>query len=284
LQVAWNEVIQPVSPALSPVTAPAVIRPLSKAEQARQQRRSQRLRRYEQVLAWHQGGATQEEIAQPLSIDGKTIRRYLRTGAFPEMAARRRATGVDRWMPYREQRWAEGCHNAAPLWREIQEQGFRGCQTTIRQWIARLRGSSLPVHQTSGSLRGQVPPSPRQTTWLFLDKDGPRSPEQQAYCEVLWHRSPDFARVTGLARQFQELCLRRSEESWESWWAAAQQTGLRSFALGVERDRAAIEATLRLPWSHGPVEGQVHRLKLLKRQAYGRASFDLLKQRVLQAA
>jgi transposase len=284
LQAAWHEVIQPVPPTTSPLTTLAVVRPLSKAEQVRQQRRSQRLRRYEQVLALHQSGATQEAIAQQLQIDTKTIRRYLRAGAFPEMAARRRSTGVDRWMPYLEQRWAEGCHNAAQLWREIQQQGFQGCQTTIRQWMARLREPSLPGQQRNDSLRRQVPPSPRQTTWLLLHQDGSRSPEQQAYGEVLLRRSPALAQVAELAHRFLELCRRRSEEPLESWLAAAQQTELRSFALGIERDRAAIEATLRLPWSNGPVEGQVHRLKLRKRQSYGRAHFDLLKQQVLQAA
>jgi transposase len=284
LQAAWEEVAQPMPPIASPVSTLLAVRPPNKAEQVRQQRRSRRLRRYEQVMALRQGGATQEEIAQQLQMDTKTIRRYLRAGAFPEMATRRRATGVDRWLPYLEQRWAEGCHNAAQLWREIREQGFRGCQTTIRQWMARLRGPALPGRRRKDSLRRQVPPSPRQTTWLLLHKDSPRSPEQQPYGEALLRRSPDLARITELAHRFLELCLRRSEESLESWLTAAQQTGLRSFALGVERDRAAIEATFRLPWSNGPVEGQIHRLKLIKRQGYGRANFDLLKQRVLPAA
>jgi transposase len=217
-------------------------------------------------------------------MDTKTIRRYLRTGAFPEMAKRRRSTGVDRWLPYLEQRWTEGCHNAAQLWREIQAQGFRGCQTTIRQWRARLRGPSWAGTERKDSLRRQVPPSPRQTTWLRLDKDGPRSPEQLAYGEVLLRRSPALAQAAELAHRFLELCRQHSEESLESWLIAAQQTELRSFALGIERDRAAIEATLRLPWSNGPVEGHVHRLKLRKRQGYGRANFDLLRRQILQTA
>jgi transposase len=217
-------------------------------------------------------------------MDTKTIRRYLRTGAFPEMATRRRHTGVDRWMPYLEQRWAEGCHNAAQLWREIKEQGFRGCQTTIRQWMARLRGPALSSQNKKDSLRRQVPPSPRQTTWLLLHPDRPRSPEQQSYCQFLLRHSPDLARVVDLAQRFLEFCRHRSQEGLESWLAAAQQTGLRPFAIGIERDQPAVEAAFRLPWSNGPVEGQVHRLKLRKRQGYGRAKFDLLKQQVLQAA
>ena len=281
LRAAWNEATPPLDPSVETLPVPPR---LNKAELMRQQRRSDRLHRYEQVLSLHQSGATQEQIAQQLQIDPKTIRRYLRAGAFPEMAHRRRHTGVDRWMPYLEQRWAAGCHNAAQLWREIKEQGFRGCQTTIRQWMARLRGPALPTGRASISLRQQVPPSPRQTTWLLLYPDGKRSADQQAYCEALLGRSADLACVTKLAHQFLELCRRHSQESLEEWLAAAKQTGLRSFALGLERDRTAVKATLRLPWSNGPVEGHIHRLKLRKRQGYGRASFDLLKQQVLQAA
>ena len=129
-----------------------------------------------------------------------------------------------------------------------------------------------------------MPPSPRQTTWLLLYPDSPRSSEQQSYSEFLLHHFPDLAHVVELAQWFLDLCRHRSQELLASWLAAAKQTGLRSFALGVERDQPAVEAAFRLPWSNGPVEGQIHRLKLIKRQAYGRAGFDLLKQRVLQAA
>ena len=187
-------------------------------------------------------------------------------------------------MPYLEQRWAEGCRNAAQLWREIKEQGFRGCQTTIRQWIARLRGPALLGCRSNHSLRQQVSPSPRQTTWLLLYPDRLRSPEQQSYCELLLRRSPDLARVVDLAQRFLEFSRDRSQEGLVSWLASAKNTGLRSFAVGIERDQSAVEAAFRLPWSNGPVEGQVHRLKLRKRQGYGRANFDLLKQQVLQAA
>jgi transposase len=281
LRTAWNEVTPPPAPSVEALPVPP--RP-NKAELMRQQRRRDRLHRYEQVLSLHQSGATQKQSAQQLAIDTQTIRRYLRTDTFPEMATRQRHTGVDRWMPYLEQRWAEGCRNAAPLWREIKEQGFRGGQTTIRQWMARLREPALPGGQSNDSLRQQVPPSPRQTTWRLLYPDRPRSPEQQSYCEFLLRYAPDLARVVDLAQRFLDLCHYRSQEGLESCLAAAKQTRWRSFAWGLERDQSAVEAAFRLPWSNGPVEGQVHRLKLLKRQGYGRAQFDLLKQRVLQAA
>lgn len=72
-----------------------------------------------------------------------------------------------------------------------------------------------------------------------------------------------------------------------SWLASAQGSSvreLRQFAQGIERDRAAAEAALSREESNGPVEGQIHRLKLIKRMMYGRAGFPLLRQRVLHAA
>jgi len=67
------------------------------------------------------------------------------------------------------------------------------------------------------------------------------------------------------------------------WMRSSRGRELQSFAVGLERDGAAVRAVLRLPYSNGQVEGQVKRLKLIKRMAYGRANFDLLRQRILAA-
>jgi transposase len=75
----------------------------------------------------------------------------------------------------------------------------------------------------------------------------------------------------------------KDTEAWESWLQSAQPTPLGSFAQHLRKDEAAVLAALRLPWSNGQVEGHVHRLKLIKRQMYGRAKFDLLRLRVLSA-
>jgi transposase len=66
--------------------------------------------------------------------------------------------------------------------------------------------------------------------------------------------------------------------------AACPVLEIRTFAAGVRRDEAAVAAALAHPWSSGQVEGQVSRLKLVKRQMYGRAKFDLLRRRVLLAS
>jgi transposase len=73
------------------------------------------------------------------------------------------------------------------------------------------------------------------------------------------------------------------EDRLDSWLDAATASGLASFARGLRQDLAAVRAALVLPWSTSPVEGQINRLKTIKRQMYGRAGFDLLRRRVLTA-
>lgn len=76
----------------------------------------------------------------------------------------------------------------------------------------------------------------------------------------------------------------RNASALSPWLKDATESGvpeLRTFATGIKRDQVAVLAALTYPWSQGQVEGQVHRLKLLKRQSYGRAGFDLLRHRVL---
>ena len=91
-----------------------------------------------------------------------------------------------------------------------------------------------------------------------------------------------MAALARTARQFFEI-IRTRDAAWPGWLEEAQNSPLASFARRLKRDQAAVEAALRLPWSNGMVEG-VHRLKLLKRQMYGRAGFDQLRLRVLQPA
>ena len=88
-----------------------------------------------------------------------------------------------------------------------------------------------------------------------------------------------------LAREFREIIRQRQSDRLEAWAGRAQQAGapreLANFAQGLKADWAAVQAALTMPWSNGQVEGQVNRLKTIKRQMYGRAGFDLLRQRVL---
>ena len=99
----------------------------------------------------------------------------------------------------------------------------------------------------------------------------------------LYRQMPELAANAQAAREFFRIVRKRDIAAWPRWLEQARYTALAGFALSVQRDEAAVMAALRLPWSNGPVESHVHRLKMLKRQMYGRAGFDLLRLRVLYA-
>ena len=87
-----------------------------------------------------------------------------------------------------------------------------------------------------------------------------------------------------LLQDFRALVAARAAALLDPWLTRAQASGLGPFAslaAGIRADRAAVDAALRLPWSNGPVEGHVYRVKLIKRQGYGRAKLDLLRARML---
>jgi transposase len=109
-------------------------------------------------------------------------------------------------------------------------------------------------------------------------------PQRHRYLRALYRTSPELQALGQTARGFFEIIRKHDAAAWPGWLGAAMHSPLASFARRLERDSGAVDAALRLPWSNGMVEGQIHRLKLIKRQMYGRASFDLLKLRVLHSA
>ena len=110
------------------------------------------------------------------------------------------------------------------------------------------------------------------------------TPAQQEFTRTLCGLSPEIATTAELAQQFYRMMRERNEAAWLSWRKAARQSPLARFALELQRDEAAVRAALTFPWSTGPVEGHINRLKLIKRHMYGRANLDLLRIRVLHTA
>jgi len=128
------------------------------------------------------------------------------------------------------------------------------------------------------------PLTPRKATWLVLSRLDPLQAEELLLIDRMRAVHPDIELAIDLAQSFATLVRQHLEESFDPWLERANTSSLpsfRRFAAGIRRDYAAVRAALSLPWSNGQVEGQVNRLKVIKRDMYGRAKFDLLRLRVL---
>ena len=269
--------------------------------------RAQRQARHEEVQRRYAAGEALLAIARAMKLARGTVRKYARASDVPEPATcRPRFSIIDPYLPYLQVRLAEGCADAAALWREVRAQGYSGTATQVRRWLSERR--TEPAKTAPHRWRGQMlpPPDPatspsplppaRQLSWLLVQPSLSLTPIDAAVVARV-EQDTDAATVAKLARAFTarvRACNAKSQISadtaqadLEVWLAEAAASGVRAmetFAAGLKSDVAAIIAALTMPWSNGQTEGQVNRLKLIKRQMFGHASFDLLRRRVLLAA
>jgi transposase len=272
-------------------------RPPTRVQVQRQARRERRLARYRQVMALNDQGYSQRQIADALGIGRHQVRLVLRADGFPEQStASPRWSALRRYESYLRERWVAGCDNAMQLWRELRDDGYPGSASHVRQFVARWRKQpSRPGRKGPRPVAVQTaapPPtvhiySPRQTTWHLLHDQADLTAKERAYIAHLLEASPTIARLQVLALAFRELVHQHDLAAFATWLEEVDQADiaeLTGFANGVRADRAAVEAGITLPWSQGQTEGQVNRLKTLKRAMYGRGKLDLLKLRLLRAA
>jgi transposase len=254
----------------------------SRMDAISQAKRGRRLGRYESVMELVRQGVSQCEISRRLRVGRKTVRRWTRAGSFPERAGVIRRSSLDGFVDFMKHRYDQGCHNAAQLWCELRQQGFHGSKGVVRKWVHHLRaGPGSPRHsQRLAPAHLKITGSPRQTMWFFLQQPA----HANDYLQELSRRSPELAAFALVAREFARIIRERDAQAWPEWLRSANTTALARFAASLCNDEAAVLAAMNLPWSNGQVEGQVHRLKLIKRQMYGRAKFDLLRLRVVQTA
>ncbi len=241
--------------------------------------------RFAEVKALQQQGWSQRAIARQLHLGRPTVHRYWAMQTLPNrgwISAFATSKTTPFW-PYLLQRWNEGCHSGRQLFAELQQQGFTGSYCSLWRAMRRLPDRA-PVSKVKPPASSPV--SPRQGAWLLLRPPEALKPEQKITQAALCEISNTIAQAHSLAQTFARMLRQRKEELLDPWLADAEASvvaEIRHFALHLKRDYQAVKAALRLPWSNGPVEGHIHRLKLIKRQMYGRAHFALLRKRVLYA-
>jgi transposase len=281
------------------IPVPAPLRPPTVQEKAAQ-RRARRLARYEQVWALHRQGWPVAEIVRQVGVSPGTVYHYLRTPPFPEYKkpSRKPRSVLNPYTAYLVQRWNGGCRDTRRLFEEIHQQGYPGSYATVARYTQRLGlAQGLPPRQRSAPRQGRrrtplpavaepktKPLTARGAVWLVLRRETKRDEDDTEQLVQLQQQHEELAAAIELTQAFTQLVRQRQGEGLEAWLERAAQSGLRafqSFARSVWEDYKAVQAGLTLPWSTGPVEGHINRLKMLKRQMFGRANIDLLRQRVL---
>jgi transposase len=251
-----------------------------------------RYERFEQVRHMRETGLTISAIAGLTHLDRKTIRGYLNTDRFPDWLPTTRQSRVSKLAPYHDYLRtgsADGHRTVRQLWRDIQVQGYTGGLSAVATFLAHLdHPVSPPIARTLASPKPLTPRSakmtPRRATWLLLSRPDELTQEQRQQAQQITQLHPEITQMTALAQAFVHIFRERIVDAFDSWLQHSLHSAireLRSFARGIQRDYAAVNAALTLPWSNGMVEGQVNRLKFVKRQMFGRAHFDLLRLRIL---
>ncbi|MCW3094865.1 MAG: family transposase [Chthonomonadaceae bacterium] len=259
--------------------------PFSAVKAQSQHRRDRRKARYESLKELQAQGLSLRAMAEKSGLSRNTVVKWIRAGAFVEIAKR---PGGSRLLAgqidYLKQRWQAGCHNAAVLYAELQARGYVGSLAVVQRQVQSWRKDLPEKPETAW----EEPPSARRVRWWLLGHfhrtQPERKAEEQAFVARLCVLCPEIVSVQKHVLEFVEMIRKRQATDLPTWLSEAQKSAipeLKSFALSLQQDYAAVLAALTSAYSNGQVEGQVHRLKAVKRSMYGRAKFDLLRARVM---
>lgn len=260
------------------------------------QRRAERLTRFERVWELHRQGWSGYAIARHLGIGKSTVFRYLRSATFPERQSRsdRGRSVLDPYQAYFRERWNDGCHDAMRLFHELKAQGYLGSYPSVARYAQRLRqaqgitGANRHPRTTLPQVAEpqQRPLTARGAAWLVMRRPDKRHANHEPHLTQLKAQHAELAVAIALTQDFADLVRHRWPEKLDDWLARAAASSLapfRGFAKRLWADYDAVKAGVTFPWSNGPVEGQINRLKMLKRTMFGRAKLDLLSRRFLLA-
>jgi transposase len=263
-----------------------------KIEEAARKRHERLVEQWRNIRRLYLAEADLRDICRQLGISARTVYRYKDLKEPPRPAYKRRASVLDPYVPYLVKRWNEGCHNGRRLYREIRERGYANSEEICARFTAQLRRAETqgkPISSVPRARQGFVAglsPTAKNVAALFMRHEEKLNEEQEAYLGRVCEADEALADTRRLTQEFAEMAGRLEGEELEGWLRDAEEsssTAMRSFAAGLRKDLEAVRAGLTEEWSNGCVEGFIHKLKLLKRQGYGRAGFELLKARMLAA-
>ncbi|WP_220198372.1 ISL3 family transposase [Ktedonospora formicarum] len=261
--------------------SPVLLTPDGKPYSAHQ---TERYDRYQQAVELREQGAKVKEIAKRVGLSVRTVQRWLKDGTYVETNYHHRhRSSFDAYEAYVRQRWGEGVHNIQQIWREIKAQGYPHSDRALRRHLEAVRGKT-PAELSEAGVLDHF--SANKAVWLFVRPFEKLKKQEQEELLAMRQASATIEAIYQLVQEFFRLVRSRQGTQLDSWLGKVEASGiqeLQRFANGLERDKAAVLAGLTLIHSNGQVEGQVTRVKLIKRMMFGRAGFALLRQRVLHA-
>ena len=237
--------------------------------------------RYAEIRRRVDAGQPLDAISRATGLNRKTVRRFARAATVDELLvkATTRESKLDQFKPYICQRWNQGLTDAAALHAELRERGWAGSTQTVRRYVRPFR-QALAAPDPAPAM-----PKTRQITRWLLTRPDHLQADEQAQLDAIRTRCPHIDALAGHVTAFaQMMTARTGSRDLEAWLAAIEaddQAGLRSLAAGIRADQQAVTNGLTLPWNSGKVEGTVNKIKMIKRQMYGRAGFDMLRKRVI---
>lgn len=271
LRPTW---VPPPQPAPS-TPAPAVTDARPDAEATERVRQ-----RFAEVQVLAAKGLGRWQISKQLRIDPKTAARYLQADAIDDLRGHANAVrtrGLDIHARFLQQRWDEGVTSSMQLQRELAERGVAVSERTVRRYLQHMR---------PGIAKAKAPvPKSREVLTIALTHPDRREEGDKVLLKELRDRSAELDEVCHLVGCFAVILgSLAGEATLRTWVADAQSSAcaeLRAFATGLLADWDAVTAAVTMRWNSGVVEGHVNRIKMLKRQMFGRAKTDLLRKRVL---
>lgn len=172
--------------------------------------------------------------------------------------------------------WESGCRNGAELWRRLRAAGFRGGVRVVAEWATRRRRN-----EKAGSALSRTAPPGRLLSRLLTTRRDHLSKADAIMVAAIETGVPALGTARDLMERFHRMLRAGDAEALTPWLADTSDSLLASFGKGIRADLNAVRAALTEPWSNGQIEGQITKLKLVKRQMYGRARLDLLRARLV---
>src|SRR5262245_51688496 len=268
----------PNNSAISTVV-PGTAREYMRSHSAREQRQAfhaERKARYDRVQELKRQDHTIIQIKKHLGLGYRQAAGFFYADEYPVIKRGKGRSQLDEFDAYLRERWSSGCHSAGQLFRELREKGYKGSDVTVRRHVQLWREKnekSLPPAPKKIAVLG-----PRSSVWLLLKEEESRTEEERLVRQTILDASPVISQGLGLVKSFRDAINGRSEAKLDVWMDTATKSQLpefENFVMVLRRDEAAVRAAASSEWSNGQTEGQVNRLKMLKRQMYGRANFDL---------